>query len=220
MTATDAPTHAALVSAAVRWLRGRGVKVLLAEPRHWGTRRGQSPDVLGWSTPGTYRGDSSAIVECKASRSDFLADRRKPYHEHPEDYAGSLRWYFCAPAVATVDDLPPRWGLVEWAGPRRRPSVLREPLPVEQSARGVAAERAVLVAALRRHDLGAEWLSTEARFVPRFRGREQFEADLAARQARPDPQLTLQTAIAERRAAGLYDWTGALLGEHDGEGNP
>lgn len=64
-------THADLVAPAARWLKGtvRCGVVLTEAP----SMDGESPDAIGW------RSGYSVLVECKASRADFLADSRKPH---------------------------------------------------------------------------------------------------------------------------------------------
>jgi len=86
----------------------------------------------------------AAIVECKATRSDFLRDaagreqtelavrerrcrvllrfRGRPYHRHPRlgKFAACLarpmaniHWLLTPPDLIRLDELPPRWGLLE-----------------------------------------------------------------------------------------------------------
>ena len=70
---------------------------LCERARRWlsGTRRcrpvfssiascGEVPDAIGWSS--CYQWHGSTVVECKTSRSDFYADKKKyQYYQHPED---------------------------------------------------------------------------------------------------------------------------------------
>ena len=66
------PSHEQLVERAGRWLRGTmRCNVVLLEPGYGSV--GEIPDAIGWTSDGV-----SIVVECKASRSDFLADRNKP----------------------------------------------------------------------------------------------------------------------------------------------
>lgn len=94
--------HQRLVEAGRRWLIRQGFAVVAAEITVAGTA--EQPDVIG------FRSSCSVVVEAKASRSDFLADRRKPHRS-----AGGLgvyRFYLCMPGMIDVDDLPARWGLL------------------------------------------------------------------------------------------------------------
>ena len=52
---------------------------------------GEVPDVIGWK--GSCQ---SVLVECKVSRSDFLADANKPFRLKPEEGLGSRRFYMAA----------------------------------------------------------------------------------------------------------------------------
>jgi len=100
-------THDQLCDAGATWLHGRGrCPIVLKE---FACLLGEQPDVLGLRNSGT----DSLLIEAKASRSDFLADRRKPHRRERADQAlGSYRWYLCEPDVIRVEDLPERWGLL------------------------------------------------------------------------------------------------------------
>ncbi len=101
-------THADLVARAARWLHNTlHHPIVLVEI---GSTGGESPDVIGWKT------GHSTLIECKASRSDFLADRKKPFRLMPDLGMGRLRWYCAPPGVIAPADLPERWGLVEAHG--------------------------------------------------------------------------------------------------------
>jgi len=66
------------------------------------------PDVIGFmvGTPATF------LLECKTSRSDSLADKKKPFREDSDLGMGSYRSFLCEPGIIKVEDLPPRWGLL------------------------------------------------------------------------------------------------------------
>ncbi len=106
-------THGHLCQIARRWLLfshsrgGHGCQVALVEPRI-GFLSGEIPDAIGFRASNWL--DGSVMVECKASRADFLADRKKPHREG----AGMGRWrYYMAPeGVIGQDELPARWGLL------------------------------------------------------------------------------------------------------------
>src|SRR2546427_11384384 len=69
-------THAQLVQQAVIWLRAYVCGVILSEQcsANW-----EMPDAIGWK-----RACHSVLIECKISRSDFLADRDKPFRQKSE----------------------------------------------------------------------------------------------------------------------------------------
>lgn len=75
---------------------------------------GEIPDALGFRNVSWE--DSSVLVEAKTSRSDFLADARKPHRIEPALGLGRFR-YFLAPAgLIATEELPARWGLIEATG--------------------------------------------------------------------------------------------------------
>lgn len=96
--------HDLLVQKAARWcLRTRSCSFALCEPYSSGI---EQPDVLAWQMRG-----HSILVECKASRADFLADKRKPTRKQPWSLGvGQERWYACAPGIVKPEDIPDGWG--------------------------------------------------------------------------------------------------------------
>jgi hypothetical protein len=153
-------THADLVARAVRWLRNqKACKVVFAE---YSGPTMEQPDAIGF-----HRGSFSVLVECKTSRPDFHADRRKPFRSHPSYGMGRERWYLTPAGLLTTEDLPEGWGLVEVANARslrivRPSSVFND--------RAWHHEMAILSSAVRRHELGVEWRDGEARFAPHGTG--------------------------------------------------
>lgn len=108
----ESTLHDDLVERAGRWLRGTcGCSAVLTELRAF-TESGESPDAVGW------RSNYSVLVECKASRSDFLADKKKPFRQNPERGVGTFRFYLSPPGVIRPEDLPAGWGLL-YADQRR-----------------------------------------------------------------------------------------------------
>lgn len=135
-------SHADLVRVVQRWLRVERKHVpVLAEPSTH--RHVEEPDVIGWL------GHRSSVVECKVSRADFLADKRKPFRSKPELGMGVERWYAAPPGIIRASELPPRWGLIEvdFARNDRVRIVLA---PSSHTARNVDGENAFLVSAYRR----------------------------------------------------------------------
>lgn len=102
-------THVDLVTAARRWLRSYyRCDVVLSER---GTYLKDQPDAFGWSS--SYCG-KSVLVECKASRNDFIGDRVKPRTWCADRCLGDERYYFTNPGVIrSRDELPTGWGWVE-----------------------------------------------------------------------------------------------------------
>ncbi|KKN39418.1 hypothetical protein LCGC14_0743720 [marine sediment metagenome] len=151
-TLEKAPTrHDELVHRAARWLKGTcGCSTVVTELRAF-TASGECPDAVGW------RSNYSILVECKASRSDFLADRKKKFRSSPERGIGTYRFYLCPPGIIQTDDLPESWGLLyadegrisRIAGPKGNSWGHGENSQYIQQ-RNADAEIAMLVSALRR----------------------------------------------------------------------
>lgn len=70
---------------------------------------GEIPDAIGWTAR------ASILIECKASRADFLADCKKIFRfDLPESGVGDFRFYFTNPGVITKEmDIPLGWGVYE-----------------------------------------------------------------------------------------------------------
>jgi hypothetical protein len=142
------PKHSKLVSAAVDWLRHRyGCGIILSE-QYCAT--GEIPDAIGWK--GSCH---SVVVECKATRADFLADSEKSFRQKPEEGLGCERFYLAPEGTIAKDELPEGWGLLEYSRkqaklafkPRRRD--LRSPV-------GLMKEMNLLLASLRRVEVRIE----------------------------------------------------------------
>lgn len=96
-------THRELVEAAYKWLvKNGGVGVAFKELR---SIANEIPDVIGFDSW------QSILIECKASRSDFFADRKKG-HRSTYNGMGNWRFYCCPTGMIQVNELPPRWGLI------------------------------------------------------------------------------------------------------------
>lgn len=103
-------SHKSLTLLGASWLRRQGFSVIETEITAIGSR--EQPDVIG------FRSSSSAIVEVKVSRADFLADRRKPERAEGGAGLGVYRFYLSPVGVVRPEDLPPRWGLLHATGTR------------------------------------------------------------------------------------------------------
>ena len=109
--------HSDLCKLAVSWLKrpfsrgGHGCTVAIDECRTgWG---GEIPDAVGYRYSGMQDTsmDGTVLVECKLSRSDFLADKAKP-HRHAGGI-GNWRYYMAPEGLISPEELPEKWGLVE-----------------------------------------------------------------------------------------------------------
>jgi len=140
-------THTQLVSKAVAWLRRYGCGIVLSEQA---CVSGEMPDAIGWK--GTYH---SVVVECKLSRSDFLADRAKPFRQNPALGLGCERWYLTPARLLSPDELPQHWGLLEL-----RAGKLQVIAPAgngdQRTSTGLGYEMNLLLASLRRVEVRIE----------------------------------------------------------------
>lgn len=140
-------THSQLVSKAVEWLRRYGCGIVLSEQV---CVSGEAPDAIGWK--GACR---SVIVECKLSRSDFLADRAKPFRQDPQLAMGCERWYLTPAGLLSASDLPQHWGLLELRAGKMRVVVKAGPLS-QRSSTGLLYEMNLLLSSLRRVEVRIE----------------------------------------------------------------
>lgn len=69
--------------------------------------RSELPDVFAFTR---Y---NSVLFECKASRADFLRDKKKPFRENPQLGVGETRYYLVNEGVAAESEMPDGWYLFE-----------------------------------------------------------------------------------------------------------
>ncbi|ENW02987.1 hypothetical protein [Acinetobacter beijerinckii] len=99
-------SHDDLVVIASKWVKNRlNFPVVATELKCIGSR--EIPDVLA------FRAQTSLIIECKTSLSDFRKDFAKPERNGSQVGVGNYRLY-CAPAgLISIDRIPESWGLLE-----------------------------------------------------------------------------------------------------------
>lgn len=146
ITTSMSMTHTHLVDRAVRWLRGYRCGLVLSEQA---CVSGEMPDAIGWK-----QACHSVLVECKATRADFLADRAKPFRQAPEKGVGSERFYLTPPGLIRIEELPAGWGLLEFH--RGRVEMLRPSSKNLRTATGFRYEMNLLLASLRRVEVRIE----------------------------------------------------------------
>ncbi|MGB9233438.1 MAG: hypothetical protein WCC04_03430 [Terriglobales bacterium] len=139
-------THAKLVGMAVAWLRRYRCGVVLSEQA---CASGEMPDAIGWK-----KKCHSVLVECKASRADFLADSAKPWRERPETGVGAERYYLASRELIEVEELPAGWGLLEVSG--HEIATVRRSAKDLRSSLGFQYEMNLLLASLRRVEVRIE----------------------------------------------------------------
>ncbi len=140
-------THAQLVKKAIEWLRGYRCGIVLSEQI---CNTGEAPDAIGWK-----RACRSVVVECKISRSDFLADRSKPFRQNPEIGLGCERFYLTPRGLVTANEIPQHWGLLECSGKEVRVTV-KPSRKSQRTETGFMAEMNLLLASLHRVQLRIE----------------------------------------------------------------
>jgi hypothetical protein len=139
-------THAQLVERAIRWLRAYRCGLVLSEQA---CTSGEMPDAIGWK-----RACHSVLVECKVSRSDFLADRQKPFRVKPEKGVGSERFYLTPWELVKLEELPSGWGLLQYH--RGRVEMLKPAAKNLRTTVGFRYEMNLLLASLRRVEVRIE----------------------------------------------------------------
>jgi len=142
------PTHRELIDRMSMWLeRKYNCPVTLLERLgHGGT--GESPDILAWRADG-----KSYLIEVKISRSDFHADKHKPWRRNMDDGLGQTRYYAAPKGILKPEDIPAGWGLLSVTEHQVRE--LKQPEAIKQNETAVRAEMAMLIRALRDLRLGA-----------------------------------------------------------------
>jgi hypothetical protein len=141
-------THGQLVCRAIDWLRQEyGCGIVLSE-QYCAT--GEVPDAIGWK--GFCH---SVVIECKALRSDFLADAHKPFRVKPEEGLGCERFYMTPPGLIAPNELPKNWGLLE-CGRKLVRVVVKAGKQNQRTSVGLMKEMNLLLASLRRVEVRIE----------------------------------------------------------------
>lgn len=150
MAKPDSLSHAQLVEAAYKWvLRETRCQVAFKEAKTVAAS-GEEPDVIAFGAFGM-----SIVIECKASRADFLADAKKIFRQYPEMGMGRKRYYCCPENLLTQNELPRLWGLVYVSAETGKSWVAYDPGDemggIERLfERNINAEMAVMYSALRK----------------------------------------------------------------------
>ncbi|MDR2597275.1 MAG: hypothetical protein LBC76_08160 [Treponema sp.] len=110
-----------------------------------GTRYGEQPDVLGYSTKTTI------LIECKTSRSDFYAEKDKPFRLLEEGIGGQ-RWYLAPKGIIPIEALPAKWGLLE-VTPDKKIHVSKH---AELQPRDFHSEMIMLISTIRRLNINPD----------------------------------------------------------------
>jgi len=133
-------SHADLVRRGAYWLFTRKKKRCSVVVTEIASNAFEEPDVLGWY------GGAAILLECKATRRDFLGDFKKRHRHASEQGVGYYRSYFVPKGLVAVKELPKRWGLIEVSG--RRVRIVRNSMPFYK--RNQIGESAILLSCLKR----------------------------------------------------------------------
>lgn len=105
-------THDSLCAQAEKFLERNGFGVVFHDKYRAAVSTGEQPDSIG------FRNGVSCLIECKISRSDFLADRKKKFRMDSSIGMGDWRFFMVPKGLITVQELPEGWGLLETDGKR------------------------------------------------------------------------------------------------------
>lgn len=105
--ASNGLTHSKIIEYSRKVLKRGGTRwkcgVTFAE---LSTANAEIPDVLGFQSGG------SALIEAKASRGDFLGDKKKHFRKYADYGMGNYRFYACPKGIIKENELPDKWGLI------------------------------------------------------------------------------------------------------------
>jgi len=139
--------HKELVQRAFKYLQFNvGCSVVFKERIASGS---ENPDAIGFKDGFSY------LIECKASRADFFADKKKLFRKIPQKGMGSQRYFMSPVGLFEPTEIPDGWGLLEvYEIPpmcrNRTVKKAKESKNFSVLERNLSAEVAYLVSAIRR----------------------------------------------------------------------
>lgn len=142
--------HRKLVEAAYRWILKNSSCGVAFKELNTNACNGEYPDVIGFGAWG-----HSVLIECKTSRSDFHADKKKSFRKTPALGMGTQRFYCCPTGLLKVEDLPEGWGLI-YVSEKLKPKCVHSPYKGNIGERhngfekNIKAEHGLMYSALRR----------------------------------------------------------------------
>ena len=136
-------THKELVSRAFNYLKLTLTCNVCFKERVASTS--EIPDAIG------YHNNQSTLIECKASRADFLSDKKKMFRERPYLGMGHNRYIMAPVGMIQPDELPEGWGLIDVYGKESgHRTAIAEIESKDFNDRNLQAELSYLVSAIRR----------------------------------------------------------------------
>lgn len=142
--------HRKLVEAAYRWVLKNSSCGVAFKELNTNACNGEYPDVIGFGAWG-----HSVLIECKTSRSDFHADKKKSFRKNPSLGMGTQRFYCCPTGLLKIEDLPEGWGLI-YVNEKLKPKCVHNPYKGNIGERhngfekNIKAEHGLMYSALRR----------------------------------------------------------------------
>jgi hypothetical protein len=137
-------SHRELVDRAFLYLHTIGCSVRFKERV---SSVSENPDAMGFGGR-----NFSILIECKASRADFITDKKKWFRKRPEDGMGYKRYFMAPIGMLIPSEIPKGWGLLEVC--EKTPRINRRVcVTIEAEAfheRNREAEIKYLVSAIRR----------------------------------------------------------------------
>ena len=116
--------HSDLCKRSLQWLVDNiGCQFSISESAIHANGKTERPDAIGW------RNEVSYLIECKMSRSEFLADARKSIRKSDASGVGQFRYYMVPFGMIYAEEVPARWGLL-YAG--ESISIIKEAKPFEE----------------------------------------------------------------------------------------
>jgi len=136
-------SHGELVDRAFQYLSAYfGCSVVFKERRG---AQSEIPDAIG------FKGSFSTLIECKASRADFLSDKNKYFRKFAIEGMGYKRYFMAPIGLLEPSEIPNGWGLLE-VGEKaikyRRVTIAKESEPFYH--RNMQHEISYLISAMRR----------------------------------------------------------------------
>lgn len=128
-------THAELVARALKWVRNQ---CIIAFPELVSMNY-EIPDVWG------YGRGRSILIECKATRADFLADQKKVFRREADMGMGNYRFFMCPPDLISAEEIPAAWGLLYC-----REKIIKKVKMAQHQPANMLAERQLLASVVRR----------------------------------------------------------------------
>lgn len=135
--------HERLNVIAAKWAKSQGFPVVATNVFAAGCR--ERIDVIA------FRANGSLLIEAKVSRSDFLADAKKP--ERSCGGVGLYRFYITPDSLVSPNEVPDGWGLITVKG--NKTAVMKGPQGNLWPPKGAAT--GIWGSFQHQFDLDAEW---------------------------------------------------------------